>query len=66
MVEAAVHRINVSRKGQKAQRDHSFTPGKTRQVLSQLSGDRKIFYKEKEGACVLCLLWGWSEFGGCQ
>lgn len=57
-VEAAVHRINMKKKKPEGrEQDHSFTLGKTGQVLSQFSGEKKVLYKEKKG---------WSEFGGCQ
>lgn len=47
-------------KGLKADRDHSFTLGKTGQKLSQLSGQKKVFYKEKEDSfpiIVVGMVW---------
>lgn len=46
MVEGEVYRITVQRKGLKAEKCHSFILGKTRELLSQLSGDRKYFTKK--------------------
>lgn len=61
-IEAAVCGISMKRNGLKAERNYSFTLDNTGQVLSQFSGEKKVFYKEEEQSRFLYLLWGWPEF----